>query len=174
MASSSLPDCSALYHIVSQNIKLKVVNRDPSSVFLDTLSVVCHDEVWCNVMTVISVMFVMFRSVLPTLPQLSPLPDVPQSFPLDATVSPASLAFKLKILSPGDPEADPEDSTCSAGTECVQCRCLPLGCDCDPSAEDPNSFCPSGDVCKVSSDLPSLSRAFGGGECVWSGGQSVV
>merc|ERR1711936_529466 len=47
-----------------------------------------------------------------------------------------------------DPEADPEDSTCSAGTECVQCRCLPLGCDCDPLAEDPNSFCPSGDVCK--------------------------
>lgn len=47
-----------------------------------------------------------------------------------------------------DPEADPEDSTCSAGTECVQCRCLPLGCDCDPEAEDPNSFCPSGDVCK--------------------------
>ena len=55
---------------------------------------------------------------------------------------------------PGDPEASAEDSTCSADESCVQCKCLPLGCDCDPSAEDPNSFCPSGDVCKVSPWAP--------------------
>ena len=59
---------------------------------------------------------------------------------------------------PGDPEASAEDSTCSADESCVQCKCLPLGCDCDPSAEDPNSFCPSGDVCKVTTRA-SLSSA---------------
>ena len=62
----------------------------------------------------------------------------------------------------GDPEASAEDSTCSADESCVQCKCLPLGCDCDPDAEDPNSFCPSGDVCKVitSAHSPALVNTF--------------
>ena len=58
----------------------------------------------------------------------------------------------------GDPEASAEDSTCSADESCVQCKCLPLGCDCDPNAEDPNSFCPSGDVCKVITSAPGPSQ----------------
>ena len=47
-----------------------------------------------------------------------------------------------------DPGADEPDSSCSAGTECVQCRCLPRGCDCDPDAADPDGFCPAGEVCQ--------------------------
>ena len=48
-----------------------------------------------------------------------------------------------------DPLADDPNASCSADSECVQCKCLPKGCDCDPNAEDPNSFCASGDICKV-------------------------
>ena len=29
------------------------------------------------------------------------------------------------------------------------CKCLPSKCDCNPLAEDPDSFCSGGDVCKV-------------------------
>ena len=32
---------------------------------------------------------------------------------------------------------------------CVMCKCLPSKCDCNPLAEDPDSFCSGGDVCKV-------------------------
>lgn len=46
-----------------------------------------------------------------------------------------------------DPEASPEDSTCSASQTCVGCRCLEQGCDCDPTAENPDSLCPAGDKC---------------------------
>ena len=34
-------------------------------------------------------------------------------------------------------------------TRCVMCKCLPSKCDCNPLAEDPDSFCSGGDVCKV-------------------------
>merc|ERR1712243_234029 len=40
-----------------------------------------------------------------------------------------------------DPQASPEDSTCSPSQTCVGCRCLDQGCDCDPNAENPDSFC---------------------------------
>merc|ERR1719195_1231656 len=40
--------------------------------------------------------------------------------------------------------ANPPAALTSAGCAPV----LPPGCDCDPEAEDPNSFCASGDVCK--------------------------
>ena len=29
------------------------------------------------------------------------------------------------------------------------CKCLPSKCDCNPLAEDPDSFCSGDDVCKV-------------------------
>merc|ERR1712183_999790 len=54
------------------------------------------------------------------------------------------------VFPPGcncDPEASPEDSTCSASQTCVGCRCLEQGCDCDPTAENPDSLCPAGDKC---------------------------
>merc|ERR1712106_12792 len=49
-----------------------------------------------------------------------------------------------------DPAGGPgSDDTCPFDKpQCVQCRCLPLGCNCDSESEDPNSLCPSGDVCK--------------------------
>ena len=87
----------------------------------------------------------------PILLKASHLPAVHPSSPLVVIVSIAGVVTRFPPDNPcsGDPEASAEDSTCSADQSCVQCKCLPLGCDCDPSAEDPNSFCPSGDVCKV-------------------------
>merc|ERR1711936_553276 len=63
-------------------------------------------------------------------------------------------------LPPGcncNPEASPEDSTCSASETCVGCRCLQQGCDCDPTSDNPDSLCPAGDKCvdcKCKSPLP--------------------
>ncbi len=34
-------------------------------------------------------------------------------------------------------------------------QCLPPGCNCDPQAADPNSFCPAGEVCKVGHPIPT-------------------
>ena len=34
-------------------------------------------------------------------------------------------------------------------SRCVMCKCLPSKCDCNPLAEDPDSFCSGDDVCKV-------------------------
>ena len=31
------------------------------------------------------------------------------------------------------------------------CKCLPAKCDCNPLADDPDSFCAGDDVCKVRS-----------------------
>jgi len=64
-------------------------------------------------------------------------------------------------LPPGcecDPVAGPDNLfMCPAERpECVQCKCLPAGCTCDPSAPNPDSFCPSGDVCKDCRCEPAL------------------
>ena len=40
---------------------------------------------------------------------------------------------------------------------CVMCKCLPSKCDCNPLADDPDSFCSNGDVCKVWHNCTQLS-----------------
>ena len=44
------------------------------------------------------------------------------------------------------------------------CKCLPSKCDCNPLAEDPDSFCSGGDVCKV-----RLVTSDNGGDLLWPG-----
>ena len=55
------------------------------------------------------------------------------------------------VYDPGcDCDEEDEVTTCVGDTRCVMCKCLPSKCDCNPLAEDPDSFCSDGDVCKVS------------------------
>merc|ERR1711892_1499131 len=65
-----------------------------------------------------------------------------------ASLTSASCAPQFAPGCDCDPSANDPDDACPLNSQCVQCKCLPQGCDCDPNADDPNSFCPANEICK--------------------------
>ena len=47
-----------------------------------------------------------------------------------------------------DPSAADPDALCPRGQTCQGCRCLQPGCNCDPTAENPDDLCPAGQTCE--------------------------